>query len=242
MNHAAPAPRTCAASAAAAIPSEETVVKSAIPSNPPDVEPAPLVGPAVLIDVPTKHVPEEKIKEGYSHLSPVSVNTLRGTTGSDFESRAAVIRGAAKKNFLQKVLPFFFDERDFVSYGEVQRFILVKGGHCFVFSEETDISPLYAFPLSGLTANIEDPENPEHLSVTISPSFQNIRKGDLSTVLLKNLNGKIVYQITFDIKEDRKIADRFFSLVQQTVEEGKDPAGKTSSVAYANAVALSKEK
>ena len=140
---------------------------------------------------------------------------------------------------------------------------------------------MYAFPLSSLTANIEDPENPEHLSITISPSFQNIRKGDLATVLLKNLNGKIVYQITFDIKEDKKIADCFFSLVQQTVEEGKDPAGKvrchrvlphshsfllgwpffhwnspdvelksvcpiihaqTSSVAYANAVALSKEK
>lgn len=49
----------------------------------------------------------------------MSVKALRGGAGADFEGDAAVLRGAPKKNILKKALPLFFDERDFVAYGEV---------------------------------------------------------------------------------------------------------------------------
>lgn len=50
----------------------------------------------------------------------MSVAALRGN-GSDFEANAAVLRGAPKKNMLKKFLPLFFDERDFIAYGEVSK-------------------------------------------------------------------------------------------------------------------------
>lgn len=49
----------------------------------------------------------------------MSVQALRGETGADFESKAAVLRGAPHKDFLKRWLPWIFDERDFVAYGEV---------------------------------------------------------------------------------------------------------------------------
>ena len=49
----------------------------------------------------------------------MSVAALRGDSGADFEGNAAVLRGAPKKDILKRFLPLFFDERDFVAYGEV---------------------------------------------------------------------------------------------------------------------------
>ena len=51
----------------------------------------------------------------------MSVVALRGDSGSDFEAKAAVLRGAPKKDILKRWLPLFFDERDFVAYGEVKQ-------------------------------------------------------------------------------------------------------------------------
>lgn len=164
---------------------------------------------------------------------------LRGTSGSDFEASAAVLRGVADKNCLQKLLPCIFDERDFVAFGEVLRFVLVKGSNCFVYTAETDVSPLYSIPLVELSPKMEDRHNPEGTSLTISPSFNNISKEDLSTVLLKHHNGRIAYQFTFSTKDDKEVANRFLSVVCGANKGGKL---QTSSVAYAEVIARDKEK
>ena len=83
-----------------------------------------------------------------------------------------VLRGVREKNLLAKLLPCVFGERDFVSYGEVLRYVVVKGDNCFIFTEENDPSPLYAIPLHDKTAKREDPNNPEGTSLTISPTFK----------------------------------------------------------------------
>ena len=40
----------------------------------------------------------------------MSVQALRGETGADFESKAAVLRGAPHKDVLKRWLPWIFDE------------------------------------------------------------------------------------------------------------------------------------
>ena len=54
----------------------------------------------------------------------MSVESLRGAHGADFEGKAAVLRGAPQKppveRIMARMLPFLFYERDFVAYGEVR--------------------------------------------------------------------------------------------------------------------------
>jgi len=128
---------------------------------------------------------------------------------------SSVLRGVREKNLLAKLLPCVFGERDFVSYGEVLRYVVVKGGNCFVFTEESDPSPLYAIPLNDKTAIPEDPNDPEGTSLTISPTFKNIAKEDLDTVLLKYRgSGKIAYQFTFNQRDGSNLADGFLGVVR----------------------------
>ena len=171
---------------------------------------------------------------------------LRGNTGSDFESKAAVLRGAPKKDLLKRFLPIIFDERDFVAYGEVERFILVKGSCCFVFTEETDPSPLYSIPLEDIVPKLEDPKKPDKKSVTISPKTfssnaamrENVSKEEMKTVLLKYRNGKHAYQFTFDASKDESIAKRFIDALERGQ---KVPEGKVISESVANAKAVGKK-
>ena len=93
------------------------------------------VGPAVPLD------PTVINQDSESPLA-LSVQALRGTNGSDFESYAAILRGAPDKHCLRLWLPCLFDERDFVSYGEVRKFCLVKNSNCFVYTTHTDQQPL----------------------------------------------------------------------------------------------------
>ena len=119
-----------------------------------------------------------------------------------------------EKNLLAKLLPCVFGERDFVSYGEVLRYVVVKGDNCFIFTEENDPSPLYAIALHDKTAKREDPNNPEGTSLTISPTFKNISKDDLETVLLKYRgSGKVAYQFTFNKRDGCNLADGFLGVV-----------------------------
>lgn len=129
--------------------------------------------------------------------------------------QAAVIKGGVQRNFLRRALPVFFDERDFVSMGEVMRFILVKGNCLFVFGQETDPSPLYAVQLETLRVLQEDPRKPDKESFTISPRIDsNEARKELVTILLKDkTTGKQRYQITFDTKEDKSLAKRFLDVL-----------------------------
>ena len=129
-------------------------------------------------------------------------------------STCSVLRGVREKNLLAKLLPCVFGERDFVSYGEVLRYVVVKGDSCFIFTEESDPSPLYAIPLHDKMAILEDPNQPEGTSLTISPTFKNISKEDLDTVLLKYRgSGKIAYQFTFNKRDGSNLADGFLGVV-----------------------------
>merc|ERR1711971_1404431 len=134
-----------------------------------------------------------------SHLS---VAALRGEGGAEFESKAAVIKGGIQRNFLRRALPVFFDERDFVSFGEVMRFILVKGNCIFIYGQDTDPSPLYAIQLETVQILQEDPRKPDKESFTISPRIDsNEAREHLVTILLKDKEtGKQRYQITLDTK------------------------------------------
>ena len=126
----------------------------------------------------------------------------------------SVLRGVREKNLLAKLLPCVFGERDFVSYGEVLRYVVVKGDNCFIFTEESDPSPLYAIPLHDKLAILEDPNQPEGTSLTISPTFKNIAKEDLDTVLLKYRgSAKIAYQFTFNKRDGSNLADGFLGVV-----------------------------
>jgi hypothetical protein len=116
---------------------------------------------------------------------------------------------------LRRWLPFIYDERDFVAFGEVSRFVFVKGNCIFVYGEETDPSPLYAIQLESVVAMQEDARKPEEDSFTVSPRVDtNEARKNLVTVLLKDrTTRKQKYQITFDTSHDKSVAKRFVDVL-----------------------------
>jgi hypothetical protein len=93
--------------------------------------------------------------------------------------------------------------------------VLIKSGCCFVFTEKTDLSPLYAIPLEDVTAVVEDPRHPDSESVAISPLYpSNKPKDSMVTVLMKYHDGQQAYQFTFDTTKDRSIVKRFMDALQ----------------------------
>ena len=119
MNLAEPAPAV-----ETAVPAQAVTEKESGPyAEPPmaveaaEVEPAPAVEPATLVDDPRKMAPSNAVSY-LQQRAKMSVETLR-REGADFEGRAAVCRGAPKKPLFKILLPFLFDQRDFVTYSEV---------------------------------------------------------------------------------------------------------------------------
>lgn len=163
----------------------------------------------------SQYAPQHATTQIESSLSP---NNLRGETGLvDLEGYAAIIVGAPDKNILQRVLPFMYDERDFVSFGEVKKFFMVKNGTCFVYNDKSDPSPLYAFSMETVHAILEDPKKPDKGGVTISPiPNTNLPRESMVTVLLKHRsNRKQAFQFTFDTDSvDRATPKRFMDLVE----------------------------
>jgi hypothetical protein len=158
--------------------------------------------------------------------------------------QAALIKGPVMRNFLRRWLPLFFDERDFVSFGEVTRYIFVKGNCIFVYGQDTDVSPLYAIQLETVRAIQEDPKNPDKDSFTISPRVNtNEARENLVTIILLNAEtGKHAYQITFDTVNDKSVAKRFLVVLSRNAKHyGSEVV--TASVVKAKAVggAMSKK-
>ena len=148
----------------------------------------------------------------------------RATQNVVFESPAAVVIGPVEKSMCQKSMPCLFNERSFLSYGEVKRFILLTGqGIIFVYADVTAPSPLYTIPLLDpldLVPEVDDRDHPDFYSHTISPEantglpFDNESKHSLDTVLLKDDNGKIAFQFSFDKNEAGDGAlDKFFNAI-----------------------------
>jgi hypothetical protein len=234
MNHLAqPAPKVEGVFVGKAPTVDEARTDNAQVVEPATVEKAMEVGPAVPYDAKRRAA---KVKHT-SQDKGISVKALRGTTGADFESIAALLRGAPKKNCLKQHFSLFFNERDFVSFGEVKRFVIIKGDCCFVFTEDSDIQPLYAIPLDEVKAIMEDPKKPDKFAVTISPTLRsNASKVEFKTVLLKYRNdGSQAYQFTFDTTTDRSVAKRFLDVVQKSTK------AKTVTASIYNANAVGKE-
>jgi len=225
MNLATPAPKVDQATCDSAPLTEAAIAKAAKPTA------APKVDPVTEPNKPLKVLYTAPVKE-----TIMSVASLSGTSGAEFEHFAAVLRGAPEKTILQAWLPFIFDERDFVTYGEVLRYVLVKGNCCFVFPDKESLAPLYAIPLEEVSAVLEDPKNRDPHSVTISPTpgkmCKNEAKDGFVTVLLKYCkDNSQAYQFTFDTSDDPSIAKNFCRVINKKTQM---KATVTASVLKAN--------
>lgn len=154
------------------------------------------------------------------------IETLRASNKIFFESVAAVIPGEAEKNIFMRMLPRVFDERSYVSFGEVKRYIAVVEGSCYIFADSTDPSPLYTIPLNNLHLMREDSSRPHFRSHTVSPEANtglpraNQSRETLETALLIDTKGKICFQLTFDsLISGGDVLDRFASSIE--ISKGK---------------------
>lgn len=218
MVFASPAPQVEPAIAASAPIEDPAVAEQAVPcSDSVHVDPAQKVDPAVPIDDPMKYAPES-VKTAKAHvIKPLSVESLSemNHNGNDFECEAAVIRGKPQKNILRRLLPWIFDERDFVAYGEVRKYIYVKDKlTCFVYVDKHDPSPLYAIDMLEYNAVLEDPHRLDPQSFTVSPvPNSNKSRPEMITVLLKNkVTKEQCYQFTFDTANQQNAAKEFYDL------------------------------
>jgi membrane protein involved in colicin uptake len=115
MNLAPPAPKVEPAKAEKARQEDRAAADMAQQSEAVRVTAAKLVDPALPVDDPMRYAPFIVANPKQLNPSALSAGVLRGENGSDFESYAAVFRGAPEKIFLKQCLPFFFDERDWQS-------------------------------------------------------------------------------------------------------------------------------
>lgn len=222
-----PAPRVEAAVASAAKPRAAPEVEAAISSSKINTDRAPKVEPAYADPVEIENTTNAKeyttTKNNVAEQSqPVDAETLRAGGRVAFEAPAAVIVGSVDRNICEKILPCFA-ERSFISFGEVRRYILVLDDgnnkiakstygnttsvNIFVYTDIHDPSPLYIIPMSDLSPCKEDRRHPSFYSHTISPEantglpFENQSKESLETVLLKDRDGSIAFQLAFDKNE-----------------------------------------
>ena len=132
-----------------------------------------------------------------------------------------MISGKPIKNFLRRLIPFLFDERDFVSYSEVKRYVFVKQNYILVYGQQTDPCPLYSIPISSYKVIEENPNKLDKDSVTISPRVNtNESKINLVTILLKDkVTGKQSYQFTFDTTNNKPVAKNFVDVLTQNSNE-----------------------
>lgn len=114
--------------------------------------------------------------------------------------------------------------RDFVSFGEVLRFIFVKSNCIFIYTDETAAFPLYAIQISEVTAEREDPKRPDKNSFTVSPQANtNEAAANLVTFLLRDkVTKKIAYQVTFDTTHDKTLGKVFMDIFQRNAKKYGD--------------------
>jgi hypothetical protein len=222
MNLAEPAGRSSPALAEAAEPvksvrnDDEYIVEDAVGSSEQlNVAPAERVGAAVTVDDPKKFAPIKQLEEPHRNdPSDLNPDKLLSTGEADFVGEVAVSKGM-KKTLGRTLCPCCFDPREFVTYSEIKRYIVVKDNNIFVYVQETDHNPLYNIPLGNLKPEKEDPSNPHKSSITISPGYNtNLQGVDYDTIILLDGMDNFAYQFTFDITRDKDSCDRFMLAVQ----------------------------
>lgn len=158
-----------------------------------------------------------------------NVATLRGTTGSDFEASARVIRTDALG-----ISCCCFGGGGDKSEKKV-RFVLIKGSSCFVFKSDDAPSPKYAILLAHMKAEIHPPH------------------GSHTTVSLMMVLGDTEYKFIFDSAQDKDAPQNFVNAVVKGASIGQDDEikvklghtdqmkkGKRKSTLYADEVAKKK--
>jgi hypothetical protein len=202
------------------------------------VEPAKASAPAVMVDDPRNFAPTELLEQPHRDgTADISIDKLKdGTSGIKFEGAAGVTKGMIINGVrkctlvLSKFLPAIYDQRDFVSLGEIMRYVVVKDDVLFVYAERTDPSYLYTVPLGTLRAVREDPKKPHKRSVTVSPGYgRGIDRQDenLETALLLDAKDKLVLQIVFNCNGDTTdVTNRFVAAVENInlVEKQREKA------------------
>jgi hypothetical protein len=249
-NLAPPAPRASAVIAGQATPSSEPAVADRVQQSPPvQAQPMEPADPCIPYDDPANfksttvhlvtkdgNVMATTKNSGITTL--LSVSSLRGQTGATFESYAAILRGAPEKNILKVCLPCIYDERDFVAFGEVKKYCVIKGSTCFIFLEDTDLAPLYAIPIDEVYAVQEDPNHPDPASITVSPvPGTNKPRKTVVTIMLKyKRDDSQAYQFTFDTEQDVSLAKRFLDAVEMGNTSKSGGGVATASILRANVV------
>jgi hypothetical protein len=179
--------------------------------------------------------------------SGASVETLRGTSGADFEGYATVERGDGS---------FDFELLSCCTKKDGLFFLLIKGYHCFVFKDDEGKSPQYAIELINRKATIQ----PSHSSIIPRvPHPGASHDTTYTTVHLETGLGDVEYKFTFaNLSEDGKKASsakasEFCNAVAMASSEAQTEQVRTrlghenllnkrSSVRYANAIGKSKAK
>lgn len=106
---------------------------------------------------------------------------------------------------------------DFVSYGEIRRYVAIKDHVLFVYAEKSDPNYIYTVPLGSLKAVKEDPKKPHKRSVTVSPGYgvgKDRQDSRMVNVLLLDDRGKLAYQVAFNTKDYPGSDDKFILAVQ----------------------------
>lgn len=152
-----------------------------------------------------------------------------------FNQKAAVIQGGVNKDIFRKCLPAIFDERDFVSYGEVLRYVFIKNNCILVYTDDAAPFPLYAIQIPDVTAEQEDPKKPDRYSFTVSPhaNTHESRANMLTFLLRDKVKRKIAYQVTFDTTHDKSLGKVFMDVFQRNSKQYGDEV-ITASVVDSN--------
>mmetsp|Transcript_695 Transcript_695/g.957 ORF Transcript_695/g.957 Transcript_695/m.957 type:complete len:242 (-) Transcript_695:136-861(-) len=180
------------------------------------VAPANSVDPAVPLDDPMKFAPVKQLNEKHrDEAMDVPLSKLRQSpSGVSFESPVGITKGL-QMTWIRLCCPCLFDERDFVSYGEILRYVAIQDHTCFVYTEASDSNPLYTIPLETLKPVKENPRKPHKRSITVSPMANTNLQGEaLQTVLLLDDLGHLAFQFTFDSGSNGDLADQFLQVVQ----------------------------
>jgi len=191
------------------------------PADAPIVEPAPQVEPAIAAEtvklVDDNNDANNNDCDDDDDDAPYEMDHR---SNADFCCKCSVSKGAHSKDMLKRLLPCFFDERDFVCYGETVRFVIFKGSTCYVYLDELSNSPLmYTIAMEeNFIPTIENRDKPDKHSVTMSPGGN---KGVSSTVhetiLLKNKKGKFIFQFTLYVEHDKDLTKKFLAAIQNAI-------------------------
>ena len=235
MHVPTPAPKVEAATAEAVKPKAAPLAEQPVASSATNAEKA--VSASFVCAEPAppnayKDDDNNDIKK-YDDGSKPTVEALRATGKIVFEGYAAVIIGAVHKSLCEKSFRCLYDERCFLSYGEVKRYIVIMkdSNVIFVYGDADMPSPMYTIPITELDCLHGDPNNPSFYSHTISPEanpgllgepFSNNKtKGSLDTILLLDGKGKIAFQLAFDRSEEgESVLHTFMKAV--TPSKGKE--------------------